>query len=502
MKLFYTQRLFKASLFIAIFSLFSTACYSQSDLSPDTYSIQIHRTDPKKALVTCEITVLDSLLYMSPIGANQFPDRWAKFVHQIEAESLEGKQLKIDSLQGAQWKVHSPINQRIKLRYEIHLDHEDYNWNAGVDGAAYAREWGVFYTGRSIFIMSGHHKTDLKVSFKIPHDWKVSTPWEIVDTEKNTFRVLNQTTLSNSILFAGTHKEFVINRDGFKLIFALGGKEVLEQSASFFDMAEGVLDYYIALMGGVPNPSPDNKFKSVLLVMNSSSQTDGEVIGNNISILLEKDGDHMSQLMARFMFAHEFFHLWNGKSFTPEDEQCEWFKEGVTNYYTLKSLYHIGYLNEQGYLGAINNFFYQRYHNDEGTGKISLTQGDQKHDHWGLIYSGGLFAGISQDMIIRTTTNNEKSMDNVMRTLFKKFGGTHSTYTLKDLEDMMSAASGNDQTGFFRNYIKGYKRIPLDHYLNLGGFEAKESNGSISIFTKEERSFMEQQINNGLFGIN
>lgn len=446
--------------------------------------------------------VHDSLLYMSQIGANQFSDRWAKFVHQLKAESLSGTPLKIESLQNAQWKVYSPLNQRIKLSYELWLDHEDFNWSGGVDAAAYATQWGVFYTGRSIFIMNGDTKSNLKVTFNIPSDWKVSTPWEELDAEKNIFRVTNQTTLSNSIFFAGTHQELVLNRDGFELVFALGGKEIIEQSESFTDMAEGILDYYIALMGGIPNPSPSNQFKRVLVVINSSSKTDGEVIGNNISILLEENGDHMSQLIARFIFAHEFFHLWNGKSFTPESMNCEWFKEGVTNYYTLKSLFHTGYLNEQSYLGALNNIFYQRYHNDDGIGKISLTQGEQKHDHWGVIYGGGLFAGISQDMIIRTSTNNEKSIDDVMRQLFKKYGGTDHTYTLEDLERLMSAASEKDQAVFFDKYIKGLQRIPMDHYLNLGGFKAEESNGTISIFTKEDRSFIEQQINNGLFGIN
>ena len=267
-------------------------------------------------------------------------------------------------------------------------------------------------------------------------------------------------------------------------------------------MASGVLDYYIDLMGGVPNPSPDNEFKRAIVVMNSSSQTDGEVIGNNISILLEKDGDQMSQLIARFIFAHEFFHLWNGKSFAPQGEDCEWFKEGFTNYYTLKALFHIGFLNEQSYLNVLNSFFYQRYHNDKGVGSLALTQGDQKHDHWGLIYSGGFFAGIAQDMIIRSSTNNKKSIDDVMRILFKKYGGSNTQYTLTELKTLMSEASGKDQTSFFNSFVEGSNRIPLEKYLRMGGFEAQETEGNISISIKTNPSAREIEINNGFFGVN
>ncbi len=495
---------FKSIRFFKLIFLFFITVNLNGQGSPnsDRYTIQIDQNVPKKILVQCVLNVQDSLLYMSSIGANQFPSRWAYFVHGLKAENLNGISLKVDTLGGAQWRIHSPHNSRVKLTYEIHLDHENFKWNGGIDGAAYTRDWGLFFTGRSIFIMSGEQKEDLHVRFILPKEWQVSTPWEKTDDSNLEFLVRNQITLSDGMFFAGTHEEVVIKRDDFELIFAFGGEEIVKQKKAFSEMAEGVLDYYIDLMGGVPNPAPDNKFSKVLVVMNSSSQTDGEVIGNNISILLEKDGDAMSQLVARFLFAHEFFHLWNGKSFTPEGEDCEWFKEGFTNYYTLKSLFHIGFLNEQSYLSVLDNFFYQRYHNDKGVGELSLTQGDQKHDHWGLIYSGGFFAGISQDMIIRSSTENKMSIDHVMKSLFEKYGGTNDRYTLEELKSLMSNASGKDQSTFFNTYIKGSKRVPLDYYLNMGGFEAKEADGKILIRKKDEQTLMEAEISNGLFGIN
>jgi predicted metalloprotease with PDZ domain len=130
-----------------------------------------------------------------------------------------------------------------------------------------------------------------------------------------------------------------------------------------------------------------------------------------------------------------------------------------------------------------------------------VTQGEEKHDHWGLIYSGGFFIGIAQDMIIRSSTDNKKSIDDVMRTLFKKYGGTANGYNLEELQYLMSEASGSDQTEFFNRYIKGVERIPLGDYLKLGGFSAIEENGKISIVIKENRNAKEKQMNEGLFGV-
>ncbi|MDN3641383.1 hypothetical protein QWY87_01630 [Lutimonas halocynthiae] len=466
-----------------------------------SYSISINKNNIKKAIVECIVKIEDSSLFMSSIGANQFPNRWANFIHELKATTPEGKPVELKSLDGAKWKVHVSDGSYVKLHYEVHLDHEEHEWSGGVDGAAYARKWGVFYTGRSVFIMSGKEKQHIKVRFYLPEIWKVSSPWRIIENQGNSYLIDNLTSLTDSMFFAGTHEEIILIRDDFQLIFALGGDEIVKQKESFSKMATGVLDYYIDLMEGVPNPSPDNKFSKSIVVINSSSKTDGEVIGNNISILLEKDGDEMSELIGRFIFAHEFFHLWSGKSFAPLNDDCEWFKEGFANYYTLKSLFHIGYLNKESYLKVLNDFFYQRYITDKGTGKLSMIDGALKHDHWGLIYSGGFFIGISQDMLIRSSTANQSSIDDVMRILFKKYGGTNEGYTLSELQKLMSEASGKDQTAFFNTYIQGVAKIPLDHYLNMGGFDAIEENGKLLVSLKKDAIPTEKQISDGLFGI-
>ena len=232
--------------------------------------------------------------------------------------------------------------------------------------------------------------------------------------------------------------------------------------------------------------------------------TDGEVIGNNISILIEKDGDQMSKMISRFIFAHEFFHLWNGKSMTPTTTKAEWFKEGVTNYYTLKSLHHVGFLNDDSFLAVLNNLFYQRYSTDEGFDKLSMcdvADGDDKHKHWGLIYGGGLFVGICQDMIIREETGNEKSLDDFMRALFKKYGGTDETYVLEEVINSMSELSGKDQSDFFNRYVIGFSKVPISEYLLKAGLDAKIENGNLEIVKKEQAGPLQKNMLNGLFGI-
>lgn len=253
-------------------------------------------------------------------------------------------------------------------------------------------------------------------------------------------------------------------------------------------------------MDGVPNPAPDNKFKKAVVIINSSDATDGEVIGNNISILVEKNGDKMSKMFSRFIFAHEFFHLCNGKSFSPANDETEWFKEGFTNYYTLKALHHVGFLTDETFLEVLNSLFYQRYKNDNGIGKISLTKGEEKHDHWGLIYGGGMFVGIAQDLMIRKATNNQKSLDDLMKILFKKYGGSDKNYDLREIQQKMSELNGADQTEFFNLYIFGTKQIPVAHFFKFAGLDAKIENENLILSKKEVTTVLQKNILRFFFG--
>ena len=234
------------------------------------------------------------------------------------------------------------------------------------------------------------------------------------------------------------------------------------------------------------------------MIINQAEQTDGEAIGSNISILLEPSGDQMSQHVARLIFAHEFFHLWNGKSFTPTGEDSEWFKEGFTNYYALKALRHIGYLTDESYLELLGGFFYRQYDTDDAVGRLSITNGDLKHEHWGLIYAGGMLTAIAQDMQIRFATGNKSSLDDLMRHMFSEYGD--DSYGVGDIERVLSNLNNASQEDFFRRYVHGTERIPISQFLSLAGIETEERDGGKVFTIRGDSSPDMMQIQRGLFG--
>ena len=488
-----------AILFIAMFTTQVAAresAVSQFEKSAN-YTITIPQDHHQIAIVTASLRPTDKKFYMFP-GANQFPKRWSTFVSDFTVTDENDQPLSITAMEDGSWQLSAMPSGRVTVSYQVNLEHENHSWSSGVDGAAYLRDWGVFYTARSLFVGNGEERDDITVEFNLPESWKVTAPWQRQDGKARSFHVDDYAALSTSIFFAGTHKEFSVKQGQFELLLALGGEDLSAQEKTFTDMAKGILQYYTDLMGGVPQLQSQGATIKSVVIINPATETDGEAIGNNISILIDPNGGPMSEMMARFGFAHEFFHLWNGKSFTPNTDDTEWFKEGFSNYYTLKALHHIGYLNDESYLDVLGSFFYQRYDSDDGVGTLSMTKGELKHEHWGLIYSGGMFVAIAQDMQIRSATGNRQSLDDLMRFMFGEFSS--NGYDIGDLEQELSRLNNTSQEDFFARYIYGTERVPLSQYLELANIETRQDGEQTVFKMREEPDKEESEIRRGLFG--
>ena len=450
--------------------------------------------------VTVQFTgnLTDKAFYVAP-GAGQFADGWGHFYRDFEALDSQGNNLEVSKTGPGRWEVAGNAEGPVTLMYKVMLEHGQHDWGGGLDGVAFKTDSGLFFTGRSLFLLNDTQSEGLEVSFKVPQGWQLTTPWQQLPGD-GRFLAADQQALTQSMFLAGNHREIPFKRDGFELVFALSGSGVLQKEAHYSRLASGVLDYYIDMMGGLPNPPPDSSLDRAVVLITEAEATDGEVIGSSISISVPANGDPQSEQLATFIFAHEFFHLWNGKTIIPEDDRTEWFKEGFSNFYTLKALRQTGYLDDAAFLGVLNGLFYQRYRGDSGLGTIALVQGSEKHDHWGVIYAGGLMAAIAQDLTIREASGNSRSLDDLMRSMYTRYGGTSDQYSLRELQDRLSALSGVDQQTFFDRYVTGSEPIPVADFFGSTAFNASVEEGNLHFEPKPGPTEMEQVITGGFLG--
>ena len=158
--------LFTSLLFYVVY----TELKRSNDENKILYSVTIDKDNPRLAKLRIILTPKDSVLYMSP-GANKLEKRWATFVQNLNVKDENGKSIQIEELKDAKWKMHTSLDKKLIISYNVHLDHENYEWSGGIDGAAYTTELGVFYTGRSLFVLNGEEWKDIDVEFRVNNTW-------------------------------------------------------------------------------------------------------------------------------------------------------------------------------------------------------------------------------------------------------------------------------------------------------------------------------------------
>jgi predicted metalloprotease with PDZ domain len=193
--------------------------------------------------------------------------------------------------------------------------------------------------------------------------------------------------------------------------------------------------------------------------------------------------------------AHEFFHLWNVKRIRPASldpvdygkeqySRALWFAEGVTNTYASYTLVRTGLwskglfyedLGEQ--ISELESRPANRWQSAE---QSSLNAWLEKYPLYNRpqnsvsYYTKGQVLGVLLDILIRDHTDNQKSLDDVLRAMNEEFAKRSKTY--RDSLDVRLTAervAGESFEGFFEKYVAGADALPYQRLLGLAGLELK-----------------------------
>lgn len=194
--------------------------------------------------------------------------------------------------------------------------------------------------------------------------------------------------------------------------------------------------------------------------------------------------------------AHEFFHAWNVKrirpaSLEPLDYTREmytralWFAEGVTNTYAAYALVRTGlwskrefYQDLSGQISELESRPAARWQSAEQSSldawleKYALYNQPQRSISY---YTKGQVLGVLLDILIRDHTDNQKSLDDVLRTMNRDFAKEGKFY--RDSLDIRLTAekvSGASLEDFFAKYVGGAEPLPYTELLARAGLELQQ----------------------------
>ncbi|MFO0359273.1 MAG: M61 family metallopeptidase, partial [Flavobacteriales bacterium] len=172
---------------------------------------------------------------------------------------------------------------------------------------------------------------------------------------------------------------------------------------------------------------------------------------------------------------HELFHTWNIKNirpiemmpydFTKENySDLGYVAEGVTTYYGDLLLYRCGLIDENEWQGVLKEAIQEHLDNQ---GRFNISVAESSRDTWldgyaaGIpwrkvsIYNEGCLIAFITDAFMQQATEKKKSLDDVMRLLYERFGKKQKGYTSHDYKALVEEVAGQNANFIFEKLIYG-----------------------------------------------
>jgi predicted metalloprotease with PDZ domain len=406
---------------------------------------------------------------------------YARHVSDIEVQG-DDCPLPIAKVDKQVWQVERRGCRRLRVRYRLYCRELTVRTNH-VDATH------ALLNGPATFLyLAELRHAPCGVSLSLPDElhWSIATALPFSNGE---YRARDLDHLFDSPIHAGRFQrsEFVAAGVPFELVLwgeAVAGERTVEDLCR--DLAR-VVAVHAARIGG-ELPFPRYQFH-LLLAPGLYGGLEHSDCSTNLAaptaMVGEKEYGDLLELLS-----HEFFHAWNGKRMFPRAfkqldygrenyTHCLWVVEGMTAYIDRHTLRAASCMSVGRYLEKVLEEWAllqgipgrRRYSLEEASfdAWIKLYKPDESTINTSVSYylKGGL-VHLCLDLEIRKQTAGERSLADVFRHLWARYGRTGAGYPEELLPDF-EQASGASLSDFFARFVSGREDPDLPAYLANAG---------------------------------
>lgn len=389
------------------------------------------------------------------------------------------------------WNVRTNGATKLHVRYklfanEFHLRTRGLNdERAFVDGSA------VF-----MFVEAYRH---LPVTLTLlPFgDWRVTTGLDTVQGKLNTFSAPTYDYLADCPLEIGSQNDYVFTVEGREHVLSIAGEGNHNPDSLIADVSK-IINTTVTFWQTVP-------YKRYVFLLALAPTGGGGTEHINSTAMAARPFIFKNPEAYRgflSLVSHEFFHTWNVKQLRPaglaqytwtKENYTEelWIAEGTSSYYDDLLLVRSGLATEHWYLERISGAM-EADRNRPGNMRQSLADcsfdawikywkpGRRTFNHETDYYARGAAVSFVLDMTIRQRTKNKRSLDDVMRVMYRRFPLSSDGYTNADFRKACEDVAGSSFDEFFRDFVDGAKPLLWEEALGVAGLmlEDKESEQS------------------------
>lgn len=426
-------------------------------------------------------TVTLSLPSWTP-GSYQLDD-YARNVRNMWASQADHA-VRWDKADFDSWRVYPTGGGEVTVGFDYYADQLD-------TGSAWSSPDFVFFNGTNLFLFpeDGGLAFESRVVFHTEDDWEVATGLtsgdeDLVFVANDFHELVDMPTFVgifdvDSMRVGGTWHRLATYPTG-----ALAG----ERRAAMWDEIQKMMPPMEAVMDDVPWET------YTTLQVFAPDFGGGSALEHSNSHL----GIYTSQLIGSpilpLVTAHEIFHAWNVKRLRPADmwpydygrqmpTELLWISEGITDYYADLAMVRGGitpasffYETTQGKIGEVGGTVPVALEDASLSAWIGTRDGTSS-----IYYPKGSLAGFMLDVLIRDATDNQQSLDDVMKSVYGEAYLHGRGFTEEQWWNAVTSASGGrDFAAFHDDYVDGREPYPWEEILPLAGLELVSETSSVA----------------------
>jgi predicted metalloprotease with PDZ domain len=409
---------------------------------------------------------------------------YAKQVQDLTAENSHDRQsLPAKKLSKNHWQIQTENVSDLRVRYHVYANELSVRTNH-LDATH-----GYFNGAALFFFIPGLEQQAVQVEIILPRsNWQISTILPSVSDRPNTFIAKDFDTLVDSPFEIGKQRIYHFEALGKPHRLAIWGEGNAKPDKIISD-TQKIIEVEANLFEGLP-------YEQYLFILHLSASGFGGLEHKDCcSLNYPRLGFRAKDKYHRFiqLVAHEFFHLWNVKRIRPKaleqfDYEAEnyttslWFSEGTTSYYDLLLPLRAKIYDSNLFLDNLSKEI-TKYLTTPGRkvqplsessfdAWIKLYRRDRNSDNNQIsYYLKGEMISLLLDLMIRNRSQNKRSLDDIMRQMWQRFGKDEIGFTPEQLKEVIESVAHQDLTDFFQKFIDGTDELPFNDYLQPFGLQ-------------------------------
>jgi predicted metalloprotease with PDZ domain len=424
---------------------------------------------------------------------------FAKNVYSVKATNSQGKELKAWKATPHQWNI-TGHQGTATLTYTLFGDHADGTY-AGID-----ETHAHLNMPATLMYAKGFEKSPAQVTFNAPQNsnWKVAT--QLKHEQGNTYSAPHLQYLMDSPTELSNYDlaEWAIRDKGKEktIQVTLHHNGTKEQFNNYVQKTKQIVAEQRAVFGELP----DYDFGRYTFIGCYMPQANGDGMEHRNSTIVTS-----SQPLAKAMtgqlntVSHEYFHAWNVERIRPKSlepfnfqeanmSESLWLAEGFTSYYGDIIMPRSGVINAKAYAdGLAGDLNYvllspgRQYHSlAEMSQQAPFVDAARsvdavnRHNTFVSYYPYGAMLGLALDLTLRKDYN--KTLDDYMQALWRKYGQSEKPYTLTDLQGTLAEVSGDKAWAdkIFRDFVNGSHLPDYAPLLAQAGFELRKAKPGVA----------------------